>query len=44
VAEVFKESTTNNIIETSHLEDAWKDNVKEKNVISYKYAFDLNPI
>lgn len=44
VAEVFKESSTNNIIETSHLEDAWKMNVKEKNVISYKYAFDLTQI
>lgn len=44
VAEVFKASTTNNIIETSHLEDAWKENVKEKNVISYKFAFDLTQI
>jgi len=44
VAEVFKESSTNNIIETSHLEEAWKMNVKEKNVISYKYAFDLTQI
>lgn len=44
VAEVFKESTTNNIIETSHLEDAWKENEKEKNIISYKYAFDLTQI
>jgi putative zinc finger/helix-turn-helix YgiT family protein len=44
VVEVFKESTTNNIIETSHLEDAWKENEKGKNVISYKYAFDLTQI
>jgi len=44
VAEVFKESSTNNIIETSHLEEAWKMNIKEKNVISYKYAFNLTQI
>lgn len=44
VAEVFKASTTNNIIETSHLENAWKENEKEKNVISYKFAFDLTQI
>lgn len=44
VAEVFKSSTTNDIIETSHLENAWKENEKEKNVISYKFAFDLTQI
>jgi putative zinc finger/helix-turn-helix YgiT family protein len=44
VAEVFKASTTNNIIETSHLENAWKENEKEKNVISYKFAFELTQI
>jgi len=44
VASVFKDSTTNDIIETSHLEEAWKENEQEKNVISYKYAFDLTQI
>ncbi len=44
VAEVFKESSTNSIIETSHLEEAWKKNEKNKNVISYNFAFDLTQI
>lgn len=44
VAEVFKESSTNDIIETSHLEEAWEKNEKTKNVISYEYAFDLTQI
>jgi len=44
VAEVFKESSTNDIIETSHLEEAWKKNEKTKSVISYEYAFDLTQI
>jgi putative zinc finger/helix-turn-helix YgiT family protein len=44
VAEVFKESSTNDIIETSHLEEAWKKNEKTKDVISYEYAFDLTQI
>ncbi len=44
VAETFKTTTTNSIIETSHLEDAWKRNEKQKGVISYDYAFDLNYI
>jgi len=42
VAEVFKDLSTNQMIEISHLEEAWKVNEKEKNLISYKYAFDLN--
>lgn len=41
IADVFKESNTVDIIETSHLEEAWKQNEKERNIISYKYAFDL---
>lgn len=44
VAEVFKDSSTNNIIETSHLEEAWKRNEKSKDIISYEYAFDLTQI
>lgn len=40
----FKETSTNDIIELSHLEEAWKKNEKEKNVISYEYAFELNYI
>lgn len=44
VAEAFKSTTTNDIIETSHLEEAWKKNEKAKQVISYNYAFDLSLI
>lgn len=44
VATVFKSTTTNDIITLSHLENAWKKNEKDKNVISYEYAFDLNHI
>lgn len=44
VATVFKSTSTNDIIELSHLEEAWKNNEKEKSVISYEYAFDLNQI
>ena len=44
VANVFKETNTNDIIELSHLEEAWKKNEKEKSVISYEYAFELNNV
>jgi putative zinc finger/helix-turn-helix YgiT family protein len=44
VAKVFKETSTNDIIELSHLEEAWKKNAKGKSVISYEYAFELNQI
>ena len=44
VASVFKETSTNDIIELSHLEKAWKENENGKSVISYEYAFELNPI
>lgn len=42
VANVFKPTSTNQMIEISHLEEAWKKNEKNKSVISYEYAFDLN--
>lgn len=42
VATVFKETSTNEIIGLSHLEEAWKKNEKDKGVISYEYAFELN--
>lgn len=42
VATVFKPTSTNEMIEISHLEEAWKKNEKNKSVISYEYAFDLN--
>ena len=44
VATVFKETSTSDIIELSHLEEAWKKNAKEKSVISYEYAFELDHI
>lgn len=44
VATVFNETSTNDIINLSHLEEAWKKNEKEKKVISYEYAFELNLI
>ena len=44
VATAFKSTSTHDIIELSHLEDAWKKNEKGKLVISYAYAFDLNQI
>ena len=44
VATVFKPTSTNEMIELSHLEEAWKKNEKNKSVISYEYAFDLNQI
>lgn len=42
VASMFKETSTNNIIKLSHLEEAWKSNEAGKKVISYEYAFELN--
>lgn len=44
VASTFKETSTNEIIKLSHFEEAWKKNEKEKKIISYEYAFELNQI
>ncbi|MDI6401841.1 DUF4065 domain-containing protein [Balneolaceae bacterium ANBcel3] len=44
VATVFKETATKDIIQCSHLEEAWKKNEKRKSSISYEYAFELNQI
>lgn len=44
VAAEFRDKSTDDIIRFSHLEEAWKENEKNKNVISYEYAFDLNQI
>ncbi|WP_421805749.1 type II TA system antitoxin MqsA family protein [Flagellimonas sp.] len=41
VAEAFKETSTQDIIETSHLENGWKANVQDRKIISYEYAFDI---
>lgn len=42
VVERFKNTSTNQIIEISHKERAWLDNISEKKLIDYKYSFDLN--
>lgn len=42
VATVFKPTRTNEIIELSHQEEGWKKNEKNKSIISYEYAFELN--
>lgn len=44
VSTVFKSTSTNDIIELSHLEEAWLKNQKDKSVISYEYAFELKQI
>jgi DNA-binding transcriptional regulator YiaG len=44
VVAVFISTSTSDIIELSHLEEAWKKNEKDKGIISYKYAFELNSI
>jgi len=44
VANVFKETSTSDIIRLSHLEEAWNKNEKDKKVISYEYAFELTQI
>lgn len=44
VVKLFKETSTNGIIEISHLEEAWKKNERTKSVISYEFAFELRHI
>lgn len=41
IIERFKNTTTKEIVEISHTENAWIENEKDKNTISYNYAFDL---
>ena len=44
VSERFKGKTTKQIVDISHEEPAWKDNVDECNRISFEYGFDLKSI
>ena len=44
VADRFKDVTTNDIVEISHHEAAWKQNQVDKKDISYRYAFELTQI
>ena len=42
VAERFKNTSTNEIIEISHKEKAWIDNIAEKKLIDYNYSFEIS--
>lgn len=42
VAERFKKTSTNEIIEISHNEKAWIENNAERKLIDYNFSFDLN--
>ncbi|TVQ06946.1 MAG: DUF4065 domain-containing protein [Bacteroidetes bacterium] len=44
VSTEFKSTSTSDIIDVSHLEEAWKENEKNKSIISYEYAFELHQI
>ena len=44
VSSAFKPLSTIDTIELSHKENGWLKNEKNKNVISYKFAFDLTEI
>lgn len=44
VADRFKNTSTNQIIEISHNEKAWRDNIVEKKLLDYNYSFDLSLI
>lgn len=44
VAMTFCDASTTDIVEMSHLEDAWLENHQDKKAISYRYAFDLKQI
>lgn len=42
VSERFKKTSTHEIIEISHKEKAWIENINEKKLIDYNYSFELN--
>lgn len=42
VADRFRDTSTDDIIEISHKEKAWLENKDDKKIINYVYAFDLN--
>ncbi|HET6254577.1 MAG TPA: type II toxin-antitoxin system antitoxin SocA domain-containing protein [Puia sp.] len=41
VLEKFKPIKTRQLVDISHQEPAWKENIEGKKIISYQYAFDL---
>lgn len=42
IADRFKHTSTNQIIDLSHKEKGWLENITEKKIINYKYSFDIN--
>ena len=44
VATRFKNTATRDIVNISHAESAWFENEKNRNYISYQYAFDLQAL
>jgi len=44
VCTTFSNMETNEVIDFSHKEKAWIDNEKERNLIDYNYAFEINQI
>lgn len=44
VANTFKETSASDIVEISHREPAWKDNIEDKKIIPFTYAFGLETV
>ena len=44
VCNIFKETSTKDIVDLSHKEKAWIENQVQKSTISYHYAFDLSQV
>lgn len=44
IAEKFKNTSASEIVDISHLELAWKENIDGKRLISFQYAFQLETI
>lgn len=44
VASAFEKTSATDIVQLSHLENAWRDNEKGKRAIRYDYAFELTQI
>jgi uncharacterized phage-associated protein len=45
IVDKFKETTPTEIVDLSHKESAWKDNIDSKGIVSYQeYAFSLKGI
>ena len=41
IAKRFADACTQNIIDLSHQEKAWSENEKDRNLIDYRYGFEL---